>query len=64
MVEDPDNGTQWETMIHRLSEWKDLNEDREIPEWIIKYDKQDYQSSAGKAVRELIEIIRANKNKP
>lgn len=30
----------------------------EIPEWILKYDSQNYQSSAGKAIRELISIIK------
>lgn len=28
-----------------------------IPDWIIKYDKANYQSGAGKAVRELISLL-------
>lgn len=30
----------------------------EIPEWILKYDRANYQSGAGKAVRELLNIIK------
>ena len=33
-----------------------------IPEWIIKYDQANYQSSAGKAVRELMGIVREYEN--
>ena len=29
----------------------------EIPEWIIKYDKSNYQSSAGRAVKELLSLV-------
>lgn len=32
-------------------------ESQEIPEWIIEYDKKNYQSSAGKAIRILLDII-------
>jgi hypothetical protein len=31
-----------------------------IPDWIIQYDKANYQSSAGKAVRELITLLHAS----
>jgi len=31
---------------------------KNIPDWIIKYDECNYRSSAGKAVRELINIIK------
>lgn len=29
-----------------------------IPDWIIKYDQQNYQSSAGRAIRELITTVK------
>ena len=28
-----------------------------IPQWILDYDKMNYQSSAGKAIKILIQII-------
>ncbi len=34
-----------------------------IPYWIIKYDAANYQSSAGKAVRYLINRLQAQRNK-
>lgn len=36
-------------------EYKTMSE--QIPDWVIKYDKNGHQSSAGKAIRCLIEII-------
>ena len=33
-----------------------------IPDWIIKYDEANYQSSAGRAIRELIKIINELEN--
>jgi len=35
----------------------------DIPDWIIKYDKANYQSSAGRAIRELIKIITPSEGK-
>lgn len=33
----------------------------EIPDWIIEYDKNNYQSSAGKAIRYLLGIVNTKK---
>lgn len=31
---------------------------KEIPQWIIDYDQKAFTSSAGKAVRELMDVIK------
>ena len=33
-----------------------------IPEWILKYDQAGHQSSAGKAIRILLNIINGKRN--
>lgn len=37
---------------------KELRKENEIPEWIIKYDQQNYNSGAGKAIRFLIQYCK------
>ncbi len=39
------------------------NESAEIPDWIIKYDQNNYQSSAGRAIRFLLGRVQSNVSK-
>ena len=34
---------------------------RSVPRWILEYNRKNYQSSAGKAIRELLQIIEPSK---
>ena len=49
---------QLEQRVKELEAIVDNPQTHNIPDWIIQYDKVGYQSSAGKAVRGLMEIVK------